>query len=721
MKKIALCACALAAIGLCAAENENAETNEVADLGTVVVEGSALSRYRPETVSGATFTDLPPELSPTVVDTLTEDFIRERNPTDMNDLLRAVPGIETGGTSLLVRQPGLFTIRGMGGTEPAFDGVSPVGRGAGLFMDPAVMERVEVVKGPIGSLSGGMGAQQNNNGAGGSINMYLKGANLDRSVRNVQETTSVGNGTWRQRGMLDANEVLVDDRFAARFVGSFDLYSPAYLSRGSQEGARPRQAWTIAPSFVAKPSEDVTIGVKSMFVDVDAPSYVGMPVWRGRPAGGYSWYESSCRPGDRSRYSGMMVNPYVDWQATEDWLLKFGGSFMYSHAEQTTREPYCGSGEELENFFKTGEWSSGRKYMTSGFSESRWFNRSFNAYARSVYEKKELPWGFRNAFVVQPDFYWHGETGFGAPVARYGATAQDSVGWGWVTLLGGIRYDYFMEDASDQTSTDRRTGATKTTHYAAAREYAFSPRGGITVQPLDWLVAFGNVSQTRTPTLGYRDADGKRPTDPWRATQYEGGLRVKPVNKLWLSASYFNIDQCNTPMLDSNDQTYYFDGHNRSQGVEFAATGDITENWTVMAMYAYTYYTDYGEDHGEKARHFARTPRHALTLHTSYRIPVAPLDGIAVGMGYRFRSESYATFRGAYTDENLHFDPANIFDVNMTVPLSKFGVGEWGERWFLTLGVRNVFGEKYFETSRHYYECFAGEPRTFEIGVRGSF
>ena len=86
-----------------------------------------------------------------------EDFIREHNPTDLNDLLRHVPGIETGGTSLLVRQPGLFTIRGKGGTEPAIDGMYSVGRGPGLFMDPFLMERVEIVKGPIGSLSGGAG------------------------------------------------------------------------------------------------------------------------------------------------------------------------------------------------------------------------------------------------------------------------------------------------------------------------------------------------------------------------------------------------------------------------------------------------------------------------------------------------------------------------------------------------------------------------------------
>ena len=195
----------------------------VADLGTVTVEASALSKYRPEKVSGGTFTDVPPEKLPMVVDTLTEDFIREKNPTDMNDLLRWVPGIETGGTSLLVRQPGLFSIRGMGGTEPAFDGVIPVGRGAGLFMDPFMMERVEVVKGPIASLSGGAGAQQNNNGAGGSVNMYMKGAHLRGSEVNFQENTSVGRNVWRQRAMVDANEVVAEDKFALRLPASFDL------------------------------------------------------------------------------------------------------------------------------------------------------------------------------------------------------------------------------------------------------------------------------------------------------------------------------------------------------------------------------------------------------------------------------------------------------------------------------------------------------------------
>ena len=272
-----------------AEEVATATTDTVADLGTVVVEGLALSKYRPETVNSATFTDMAPEKLPCVVDTLTEDFIRERNPTDLNDLLRHVPGIETGGTSLLVRQPGLFTIRGKGGTEPAIDGLYSVGRGPGLFMDPFLMERVEIVKGPIASLAGGSGAASNANGAGGSINMYLKGARLDRDEVNLQENTSLGKHTFRQRGMVDANETFLDGKAAVRVVGTADYYEPAYIHQGSQKGARGRESFSVAPSFVFQPNDDVKFGLKTMFQYADAPSYIGVPVWRGRPGGGYRW------------------------------------------------------------------------------------------------------------------------------------------------------------------------------------------------------------------------------------------------------------------------------------------------------------------------------------------------------------------------------------------------------------------------------------------------
>lgn len=710
---------AVVTFGVTAGENYSTDTSEPADLGTVVVEGGALSKYRPETVNGGTFTDLPPEKLPCVVDTLTEDFIQEHNPTDLHDLMRFVPGIETGGKSLLIRQPGTFMIRGMGGATPMLDGVLPIGSGAGLFMDPFLMERIEVVKGPIGSLNGGGGAVQNASGGGGSINLYMKSARLDKDEINLQENTSIGKHAQRHRGMADANETILDGKGAVRVVGTADYYEPAYIHEGSQKGARPRESFAVAPSFIFEPSDEVRFGLKTMFQYVDQPSYIGVPVWRGHPGGGYSWYESSCRRGDRSKYESFMLNPWLDWQVNDEWLLKFGASLMVNSWEQTTREPYYSymTGgpfpvytPEFLNYCETGTWSSGNKYSsTAGFGKSHQLNRNYSLYMRSIYDRDIWKDVVKNSFVVQPDYYYRESNGgFGTPVSRCGLTLQDAVTWEWFTVLGGARYDHFEQEAY----------SSGTARYRHSTADSLSPRGGLSVQPLDWLVFFGNISQTRTPMLGLRCADGSTPSAPWRSTQYEGGVRLRTAEKLWLSVSAYRIMQENVPVFDRNNVIESYDGRNVSRGAEVSLTGDITDDWTMMAMYAFNRYTNRNVAPGNEGRDFARVPEHTLSLNTSYRFSSGPLADIVIGGGYRFRSMSYATMRGSFVHKSLRFDPSHVFDINMSIPFKKFG---GSENWTLTLGVRNLFGEKYFESARHFYECLAGEPRTFEIGVRARF
>ena len=689
-------------------------TMAVADLGTVLVEGSALSKYRPETVSSGTFTDIAPEKLPLVVDTLTEDFIREHNPTDLHDLLRYVPGIETGGKSLLVRNPGQFSIRGMGGTEPTFDGILPIGRGPGLFMDTFLMDRIEIAKGPIASLGGGAGASQNASGAGGSVSMFLKSAHPDSDETAIQENSSFGKDTQRHRAMADSNQTFGEGAGAVRVVGTADYYEPAYIHNGSQKGADARESYTLAPSFIYALDEDVVFGVKSLFQYTEQPSYIGVPVWRGKPGAGYGWHESSCREDDRSDYRSFMVSPWLDWQVNENWLLKFGFAAMASKWSQTTREPYTAmpGTPEFAHYCRTGVWSSGKKYMTSGFSESAAVLHNYSAYIRSVYDT-EFSETLRNSFLVQPDYNYRSSTGgFGTPTSRYGITAQDAVTWEALTILAGIRYDRFEQEAY---SSGSRGATVRYPHMSAD---AFSPRAGVSFEALDWLVLFANVSQTQTPMLGLRNADGSTPDDPWRATQYEGGIRIRPAEKLWLTISGYRIDQEHVPEFDNSGLVLDYDGKSNTRGVEASLTGDITDDWTVMAMYAYNRYEDGNARKGTKARTFERYPRNTASLNTSYRIPSGALKDITLGGGFRFRSKSYATMRGAYVDENLRFDDSCVFDVNASVPFTVFG---GSENWALTLGIRNIFDEKYFESARHYYECLAGEPRTFEVGLRAKF
>ena len=52
------------------------------------------------------------------------------------------------------------------------------------------------------------------------------------------------------------------------------------------------------------------------------------------------------------------------------------------------------------------------------------------------------------------------------------------------------------------------------------------------------------------------------------------------------------------------------------------------------------------------------------------------------------------------------------------MPFSRFG---GSPEWNVQLAVRNLLDRDYFESNRHYYQCFTGEPRTFEIALRGRF
>ena len=214
--------------------------------------------------------------------------------------------------------------------------------------------------------------------------------------------------------------------------------------------------------------------------------------------------------------------------------------------------------------------------------------------------------------------------------------------------------------------------------------------------------------------LGMAGRDGEPLTKPWYATQTEGGVRIKTFKSLWLSASVYRIEQENTPIQVANTTYYEQEGRNTSRGFELSAAGDITDDWSMLAMYSFNSYTDRTKVPGSKGRDFERYPAHTFTFNTSYRVSSGPFEDVVFGCGFRFRSMSYACVRGEFQNKNLRFDPSCLFDVNVSIPFSKFG---GGDNWSLTLGVRNLFGEKYFDTSRHYYECLAGEPRTFEVGI----
>jgi iron complex outermembrane receptor protein len=682
-----------------------AQTNAPApvDLGTILVEGTPISKYRAETVSTASFADAKPEELPVVVDVLTEDFIEEMNPTDLHDLLRYEPGIYTGGKTTYAVEAGRYTIRGMGGSEAMLDGTLPLGGPAmGTFMDPTAFERIEIVKGPVGSTSGGITSSQG--GAGGSINLVLKKPVTDRDFLNVTARSSFAEDSQRYRLGYDVNETVVDDKLTVRLPGNIEYGKPFWL----QGSYRWRESFFLAPSLLWELREDLRIGVNTTFQYTDQPGYQGIPIYRGKPYGDYDWDSNTGTSRMRDKYIGYTVQPYLEWDVSEVWTLRSG----FGLAQADMEFEHMGPGG-----FATATGAINPNATLYEHQEGDYLSRAYNVYQRATATFDTGP--LAHQVVLQGDYTRRDNKGRAlAPNAvgtnnryenrklgtagtlteteldRYGILAQDYVSWWKFRFLGGARFDHHESNLGN-------TGD------------SLSPRGGITFLPVDRIALFGNISLTEAPNFGYLKNATEELTSSWRATQYETGVRVSPIETFWISTSVYRIEQEKLPTLIEGTTYYDEEGETESQGVEVSMTGNLADNWSVYAAYTYNEYEN--RTTGIK---FDRYPPHSVIASTSYRIAGGPLNDIVLGLGYRYRDRYFSTIRGSYISDDFYIEESHVFDCSADIPLHKFG---GPKDVTLSLAVKNIFGEEYIESNRHYYQCFPGDPRTFEVALSAKF
>ena len=674
------------------------------DLGTILVEGTPVSKYRAEKVSTATFTDAKPEELPQTVDVLTEDFIDEMNPTDLHDMLRYETGIYTGGKSMVDRTSGQYTIRGMSGSDAMLNGTLGLAGPMGTFIDPTAFERIEIVKGPVGSTIGGASSTLGPYGAGGSVNLVLKQPRSEADFKNVNTRSSFGKDAQRYQLGFDVNERVVEDKLTVRLPGHIDYNKPFWLPGNY----RWRESFFLAPSMLWDVRDDLRLGINLTVQYTDQPGYQGIPVYKGKPYTGYSWDSDISDSDMRDLYKGHTIEAYVEWDASTVWTFRTGAGVAQAdvefehlgssgYADTTTgtllplplAKPYDHQeGDMLYRRYNVYERATAN-YMTGPVEHQTVFQGDFSRKAmqgRSYFES-----------IATPDatHTWIAKNYQNTQLDKFGFLAQDYASWWKFRVLGGGRFDHHESNQGNSSEN-------------------LSPRGGLSFLPTDWLVFFGNVSYTEAPNFGYNDINNQELTSAWEATQYETGLRIAPVDTLWLSVSVFDIQQDHTPTALAADRTRYTEeGESESKGAELSLTGNIMDNWSVFASYSYTEYEDKTMN-----KEFDRYPPHAVTLSTSYRIVHGPLDDIVLGFGYRYRHKYMETMTGSFIGEDYYIGDSHVFDCSTDIPLRKFG---GPKNVTLSLAVKNIFDEQFIESNRHYYQCFPGDPRTFEIALQAKF
>ena len=185
---------------------------------------------------------------------------------DVYDLRATVPALEVRGVDP-PSQGAAFAIRGLGssvfnmGFEPTVgtfvDGVYISRSGLVASSDLLDLDRVEVLKGPQGTLFG-------KNTTGGVVHFITNKPSFDE-VEGSAEVTYQEYDQVRVRGVIN---VPVQDNFAARIAASWHN-GDGYLDNANGEDLNDRDRFTIRGQLMWEPSADLNIRVIADYSEVD--------------------------------------------------------------------------------------------------------------------------------------------------------------------------------------------------------------------------------------------------------------------------------------------------------------------------------------------------------------------------------------------------------------------------------------------------------------------
>ncbi len=393
------------------------------------------------------------------------------------DMLRRVPGITVTGSGRSNGQDLMMRGYDRRGVLTLVDGIrqgTDTGHINGTFLDPALVKRIEIVRGPSALLygSGALGgvvsyetvdaadlllpghdsgfrvygtAGSGDHSLGMGASAYGKTDNLDGLLS--FGTRDVGN--LRQGNGFDApNDETINNVLAKGTWKIDDNQSLGgnlrYYNNSAQEPKNPQTPASSAGNLMTD---------RSTIQRDAALSYKLKPV-------GQDWLDAEAKV----YYSDVKINAHAS--GSEDEARK-----------QTTK------GAKLEN-------------RTRLFADT--FASHLLTYGTEAYKQEQTPGGATESFP-------HAKINFASGWLQDEITLRDLP----VTLLAGTRYDNY-KGSSDG--------------YADVNANKWSSRGAVSITPTDWLMLFGSYSQAfRAPTMGEMYNDSKHfsiPMGPTTITNY---------------------------------------------------------------------------------------------------------------------------------------------------------------------------------------------------------
>lgn len=584
-----------------------------------------------------------------------------------------------------------FAIRGFlgtpdGGAEYYVDGFV-ANRGMAPPRDPAVVERIEVLKGPAGAVFGDIDP-------GGRVNIVSK---VPRFAAHANAAVSYGSFDTR-RVELDATGPL-SDTFAARIVVA------AEDSDGWRDTVSLRRR-VVSPSLTWQPSDAFRLTYLGEFMQFDTPFDRGVPAvgddanavrrtnYYGEPANGDTLFRS-----ERHQLTGLAhigggwaLNGGLVWRTgTLKGFSADQSRIVGTQVWRQRRSRDFAVDEVAARLELAGE--IGRHHIAVGLKGyrlkygERWMRRNPSAEAPYAVDLFDPASGYGAIAAPLLPFTNNDES-------RWAGTIYVQDMWNVtdrLTLIGGARIDPYR-----QTIVNNNDGVTSRTVDEPVKF-----RAGVRYAVDDHLSVHANWGESFLLNSGTgRTGEGFAPEE---ARGYEVGVAGRWAG-LDMGLTWFDISKTNILTTDPLDAGFNAPvGELNSRGVEADVSLRIGRRWQVVANYSWV---DARNDDATFATPAVLgVPEHSGTLLVVHRVPVGGREWQLSG------GIAYVGDRAGSLDAR----PLLLPDYIKAKAAIEAPVAE-GLRF--RLEADNLFDAHYAASSYSRYWIFPGAPRTVRASLR---
>ncbi|MFC3125596.1 TonB-dependent siderophore receptor [Pseudoroseomonas globiformis] len=667
----------------------------------------------PQTTTGSKV-DVPLIEAPQSVGVVTRDQMDDQAAQTVSDALRYTAGVLPE-----VRPSGRYDsvfVRGFGGggTDAAYvnflDGLR-MGRGANYAVpnvDPWLLERIEVLRGPASVLYG-------QTGAGGIVNLVSRRPAADQ----VQEVRIEAGSNGRLMAGFDLGGRANDEGtvlFRLTGMGRINDTQYDYISE---------QRLAIAPAITWRPDDNTSFTVLASFQDDPEAGFYNFV-----PASGTVLFNPNGRLGSNLFVGDPNYQKESKRQATIGYQLEHRFDEVWTARQN----------------FRFGTIASNREIVTMGApiggpNGAVWNRRALfareHAYTFALDNQLQAEFdtgALRHVVLAGLDWsraqsksrigvstnvptlnlyapvYWQN---IAAPTAvtptsnitdQLGLYLQDLISYDRWRLNIGLRHDWATSEANQRAAGTHTSQSDSATTWRAGLLYLFD----------NGLAPYVSYSTSFLPNSGtFSPARGGNPFDPTEGEQYEAGIKYQPPGRSsFVQAAIYHITQKNVLTQDPNSLLFSIqEGEIRSRGFELEGRAALTEGLHVIGSYSYIdAEITRSTQAGVQGNPVPQVPHHIASGWANYTFRDGPLRGLSFGGGVRYVGETSGTNTDSFkVPEVTLFDAAIRYDLGAVLPKA--------DGLQLTVNGTNLGDKEFVASCSTATNCFFGQRRLILAGV----